>query len=84
MMKAMYFHEASWKESESSRALPKQIMLAPVRTSGMSLPQRDMTIPAMMEPIGVASEGRARRAPAFVADSIKITWKKSGIMKRNY
>lgn len=43
-----------------------------------------MTILAITEPMGVASEGMARRAPALDADSNRTTWKKRrGTMNKN-
>lgn len=59
------------------------IRIDPMRIIAMSLPYLDMTIPAITEPIGVASDGMTRRAPALEADSSRTTWKKSGTMNRN-
>jgi len=42
-----------------------------------------MTIPEIRPPSGVAREGMTRRAPALVGLSSRITWKSSGIVKRN-
>ena len=82
-IKAKYFQLASLNAKSRIKVLPKTIKAEPRRTSGINLPQRDIVIPATNEPIGVASDGIARRAPAFDADSRRITWKKSGSMKRN-
>jgi hypothetical protein len=43
-----------------------------------------MMKPAMSPPTGVPSEGMMSLIPAFEADSESTTWKKSGIVKRNY
>ena len=68
-MYTKYFHRDSTKPSDVTNAFPKTMRKAPVRTSGINLPHRDMTTPATKPPIGVASDGIARRAPAVVAES---------------
>lgn len=62
---------------------PKHINAAPARTRSASFPHRDITMPAMSPPSGVARDGIARRAPAFVGLSRRMTWKSSGSVKRN-
>lgn len=58
--------------------------IAPIRTRVISFPHRDITMPAMRPPIGVASDGIASLAPAVVAESSKTIWKNSGRRKRYY
>lgn len=77
-----YFHDASEKAHDETMAWPTVMRTSPVRISGISLPQRDMTVPEMRPPRGMASEGRDRRMPALVAESWRMAWKKSGSMKR--
>lgn len=60
------------------------ISSAPVRTRYASFPHRDMMIPEIKPPMGVAKLGIARRAPVFVADSRRDTWNSRGSVKRNY
>lgn len=79
-----YFQPRSSNANSAIRPLPMAMRNAPRRIIGISLPQRDMMIPASREPIGVPSEGIIRRAPALAADSSKMTWKKSGVMNKNY
>lgn len=81
-IKTRYFHCGSLKPSAITSALPKVMNSAPIRTSQSSLPNRDIITPAIIPPMGVAREGMARRAPAFVAESRSTTWKNSGSMKR--
>lgn len=81
-MYTKYFQLLSSNCRAVTRAFPKSMKKAPVRTSQTSLPQRDMTIPATRPPRGVASDGIASRAPALVAESSNTTWKKRGSMKR--
>lgn len=81
-MYTKYFHRESTKPSDVTNAFPTTMRKAPVRTSGISLPHRDMTTPATRPPIGVASDGIARRAPAVVAESSKTIWKNRGRLKR--
>jgi hypothetical protein len=47
------------------------------------MPQRLMMKPAMRPPTGVPSDGMISLMPAVEADSVRTTWKKSGIVKRN-
>lgn len=83
-MNTKYFHLLSENDSDVTRAFPTVIKIAPVRTKVISFPHRDMTMPAIRPPMGVAREGIARRAPAFVAESRRTTWKKRGNMKRYF
>lgn len=64
-----YFQLESTKLSEVTKPFPIAINIAPMRTRVISFPHRDMTIPAMRPPIGVANDGIASLAPAVVAES---------------
>lgn len=73
--KTMYFHRASTNFRDVTSVLPRTMSAVPVLTSGRSLPQRDMMMPAVMAPTGVARDGMARRAPALEGESSRTTWK---------
>lgn len=81
-MKTKYFQFESSKLNDVTRRLPTTIRAAPRRTRVMSLPHRDMTMPATRPPMGLASDGIASRPPARVAESNRTTWKNSGRLKR--
>jgi hypothetical protein len=84
MTYAKYFQPASLNWIDITRKFPMHMSKAPARTRWANLPQRDMTMPAMRPPIGVARDGIANLAPAFAADSIRMTWNSKGRVKRNY
>lgn len=63
-MYTKYFHLESSKLSDVTSRLPTIIKPAPTRTRVMSFPHRDITMPAISPPMGVARDGIASRAPA--------------------
>lgn len=78
----MHFHVLSQKPNKATKPFAKVIRAASTLIKDKGLPYRDITIPVTTSPISVASDGTARRVPAVVAKFRRLTWEKSGSMKR--